>query len=82
MKTPQTHPDSLIFAATLICESCRLYETGGSENEDRAIVPTGRPREVTQSRVKFWHYGPDDGHQAEWPCQASPIWEYLAGRDA
>lgn len=69
--------DSLRFAATLVCESCRLYATDGAENEDNAIVPTQLPHKVAGSKWRYWHRGLDVGHWAEWPCGAADIWEYL-----
>jgi hypothetical protein len=69
--------DSLRLAATLVCEACRLYATGGAENEDGAIVPTKPPHKVTGSKYLFWHLGLDGHRPAEWPCQAARIWAYL-----
>ena len=69
--------DSLRLAATLVCESCRLFATGGAENVDRAIVPTALPHKVLGSRYLYWHRGLDDARWREWPCGAADIWEYL-----
>lgn len=68
---------TLRFAATLVCESCRLYATGGAENEDRAIVPIEPPHRETDSKYLFWHRGRDGHRPVEWPCGAEDIWAYL-----
>jgi len=70
-------PETLRFAATLVCESCRLFATGGAENEDRAIVPTKPPQKMTGSKYLYWHKGRDGYRPVEWPCQAASIWAYL-----
>ena len=69
--------DALRFAATLVCESCRLYATGGADNEDRAIVPTELPHKAINSKYLYWHRGLDEQRTVEWPCQAEDIWAYL-----
>lgn len=65
--------ESLRFAATLMCPSCRAFSGKPSEY----VVPTEPPHRVANSSYPFWHRGIDAGFQREWPCDASPIWEYL-----
>ena len=71
-------PETLRFAATLVCGACRAYAdpTNEAATED-CVVPSAPPHRVPNSKYRYWHRGLDEQTWHEWPCAAEDIWEYL-----
>lgn len=75
-------PETLRFAATLMCMSCRRFATGvapGAGSDGQAIdvvesffaryptvLPSEPPHEVPKSKTSFWHRGIDDDRRVFW----------------
>lgn len=80
--TIDVDPDTLRFAAALVCASCQAYAAAagleyGKIATQKNATPTALPHEVERSAYRFWHRGMDGCRPVEWPCNASTIWVFL-----
>jgi len=76
---------NLHFAATLMCKSCRSFETGIATTDH--VIPVAPPHRaeetkhpywrVKESEHSYWHRGIDGDRYVTWPCEAAQIWAHL-----